>query len=323
MADSIAPKTAEQTFRSYTREQSDTYVQHRRSYHPDLFKIILDYHKSNNGVLDTVLDVGCGPGIATRGLAPYFNHAFGLDPSQEMIATARSLGGVTSVMEPIRFEVSSAEELGSRSSPPIIAGASVDVITAAAAAHWFDMDGFWPRAAQVLKPGGTIAFWLGSSMRVHPSMPNAAAIQEALTKIVNDQLDEYMTPGNRLARDLYVNLPLPWTIGHPVLDFDKSSFVRKEWNTDGNYTSSEQFFVGGLQTLTLDMLEKLLETGSPITRWREAHQDLVGTEQDVVRVLRREIERLLHEAGVEPGTESVTGALSGALLMMKKKRSDP
>ena len=323
MADSTIPKAAEQTFRSYTRQQSDSYVQHRRSYHPDLFKIILDYHKLNGGELDTIVDVGCGPGIATRGLAPYFKHTFGFDPSQEMIATARSVGGVISALESIRFEVSSAEELGSSSSPAIVADASVDVITAAAAAHWFDMDAFWPRAAQVLKPGGTVALWLGSSMRVHPSMPNAAAIQEALTKIVDDQLDEFMTPGNRLAKDLYVNLPLPWTIEHPVSDFDKDSFIRREWNTDGNYTTTEQFFVGGLQTLTLDMLEKLLETGSPITRWREAHQDLVGTERDIVRVLRREVERLLHEAGVDPGKEFVTGALSGALLMLKKKRSCP
>lgn len=319
MADATPTATSETTFRSYTREQSDAYVRHRRSYHPDLFGIILEFHKANGGECNTIVDVGCGPGIAIRGLAPYFDNAIGLDPSQEMIATARSVGGETSTSKPIQFEVSTAEELGSRLSPPVITNDSVDIITAAAAAHWFDMDAFWPRAAEVLKPGGTVALWLGSSMRVHPSMPNAVAIQVALDKIVNDELDEFMTAGNRLARDLYVNLPLPWTIQDPVPAFDENSFVRKEWNTDSDHIKGEEFFVGGLQTLSLDMLEKLLETGSPVTRWREAHPDAVGTERDIIRVLRRQIERLLHEANVEPGKEVVTGALSGVLLMIKKK----
>jgi len=55
-------------------------------------------------------------------------------------------------------------------------------------------------------------------------------------------------------------------------------------------------------------------------RWREANKDLVGTgtEGDVVQLMRREIERLLHEAGVEEGKEKVKGAGSGVLLVVKK-----
>ncbi len=123
----------------------------------------MDRHKSTGGELNTILDVGCGPGIAVRTLAPSFVHAIGLDPSEGMISEARSLGGISSNGKAIRFEVSSAEELGSNLSPPIADG-SVDLITAATAAHWFNMSGFWPRAAQILKPGGSVAIWTSSSL---------------------------------------------------------------------------------------------------------------------------------------------------------------
>jgi trans-aconitate 3-methyltransferase len=38
-----------------------------------------------------------------------------------------------------------------------------------------------------------------------------------------------------------------------------------------------------------------------------------------MRIIRREIERLLHEAGVEKGKEVVKGSLKGVLLIVKKK----
>ena len=71
--------------------------------------------------------------------------------------------------------------------------------------------------------------------------------------------------------------------------------------------------------MSLDMFEKLTSTGSPITRWRADHPDLVGTEKDIIRVIRREIERLLHEAGVEKGKERVKGVMQGVVLLFKKK----
>lgn len=70
-------------------------------------------------------------------LAPRFTHAIGLDPSEAMIATARSFGGSSST-EPIRFDISTGEDLGSNLSPPVLDG-TVDLITAATVAHWFDM----------------------------------------------------------------------------------------------------------------------------------------------------------------------------------------
>ncbi|KAI1140321.1 S-adenosyl-L-methionine-dependent methyltransferase [Hypoxylon sp. FL0543] len=309
--------TPETTFKSYKPEQGAAYAQARVGYNADLYQYIVDHHTSTGGRLDTVLDVGTGPGIAARGLAPHFAHVIGIDASEGMITTARSIGGVSSTSEPIRYEVSTAEELGSNLNPPI-PDSSVDLITAATAAHWFNMAGFWPRAAQILKPGGTVAIWTMTALYVHPSTPNHAALQAALDKFRHEDLGPYHAQGNLITRSLYVDLPLPWTLEQPVPEFDESTFIRKEWRRD-RFDDEPDPIGRGLQTVNLDVVEKRFATSSAVTRWREAHPDAVGTENDVVRKLRREIERLLHEAGVEKGKELVTGGVESVLLIVKKK----
>jgi len=309
-----APFPTEKTFSSYTQDQGANYAQNRPGYHPELYKTIIDHHTSTGGQLDTLLDIGCGPGTAARALAPHFAHAIGLDPSEGMIQNARSLAGASSTSEPIRFEISTAEELGGNLSPPI-QDSSVDLITAATAAHWFDMARFWPRAAHVLKPGGTAALWTTGSATMHHSTPNAAAIQAALDDVEERELKPFIEPGNLLAQNLYLDLPLPWTLAPPVADFDEAAFFRKEWGPD----NGEEFFVGGGLTADLDTMERILGTMSPVQRWREAHPDAVGSERDVARIMRRKIERLLHEAGVEKGKEVLKGNLKGVLIMVKKK----
>jgi hypothetical protein len=179
----------------------------------------------------------------------------------------------------------------------------------------------------VLKPGGTVAIWTSGPLRAHPTLPNAQAIDTAMTDHRQRHLAEYITPGNLLARDSYANLPLPWTLAAADVDrdgdgdadvdairssFDQTTFRRVDWDP------ATPFFVGEPE-VDLDTLEKMLGTGSAETRWRQAHPDDVGTERDVVRIMRREIERLLHEAGVEKGQERVKGTSHGAILFIKKK----
>jgi len=301
----------EKTFSTYNQEQGKAYIEARRNYSPNVYQTIIDHHKSTGGKFDVLLDVGCGPGLATRSLAPHFTHAIGLDPSDGMLATARSLGGATSGSEPIRYEVSTAEELGVNLSAPIADG-SVDLITAANAAHWFDMSGFWPAAARVLKPGGSVAMWTSGAIQVDPSMPGAAEIDAAMLRFRDVDLLPHVLPGNELARYRYVGLPLPWTLEKPVAEFDESTFFRKDW--DG----SEPFYTG-VPEADLDTFEKMMSTGSPPTRWREAHPDLVGTDRDILKMLRKEIEQILHKAGVEKGKEKIRGISHGVVLIVKKK----
>jgi len=307
-----ASATQEKTFSSYSKEQGKEYAQSRPDYHPTVYQTVLDQHRASGGQLDTLVDLGCGPGNVARSLGVHFTHTIGLDPSEGMVATARSLGGTTSTSEPIRYEVSTAEDIGANASPPIPDN-SVDLITAANSAHWFDMSRFWPSAARVLKPGGSVIMWTSGGSRVHPSVPNAASMQVELDRIEEEYLLPFFEPGNLHTRGRYADLPLPWTLDPPVAGFDKSEFVRKNWDLAEKFHVTEP-------DVPLDMFERIIGTMSPVTRWREANPDAVGTEKDVVKVYRRAIERHLHAAGVEKGKETVRGAMLGVILVVKKKR---
>ncbi|KAJ5719067.1 hypothetical protein N7493_007522 [Penicillium malachiteum] len=297
----------EKTFSTYNQAQGERYASSRPEYHASLFKIILDHHKATGGECNKLLDLGCGPGTATHGLASAFTHVLGIDPSDGMIATARSHNSTANV----EFAVSTAEDLGSNLSPPVEDN-SIDLITAANAAHWFDMENFWPSAARVLKPGGTIAFWTPGRAGPHPSTPNAEKIQAAMDSMEEEYLSPFYEPGNIMVRGRYADMLLPWMIDQPVEAFEKESFFRKDWEVD------EPFFVVTPE-VNMDQLEKMIAVGSPVTRWRLANPDAVGTEEDIVRMLRRRTEELLHEVGVEKGKEVIRAASRGALLMIKKR----
>lgn len=317
MSEPAAPPQ-EKTFRKFSHQQGAEYAQHRRDYHPKLYQSLVDHHTSTGGQFDTLLDVGCGPGLAARALAPHFRHVIGIDPSEGMLNSAITLGGESASSEPIRFEVSSAETLGSELSPPIADG-SVDLLVVSTAAHWFNMPLFWARAAQVLKPGGTVALWTNGSIIVSPAVPNSQEVQAALDRF-EQRLDDYMEPGNRHNRELYVNMQLPWTVPEPVTEFDKESFVRKEWGTDtpGSLPGNEYYLLPQPQMRVSD-LEKVMATTSPVARWREAHPDAANTEEDITRTMRREIEKAMHDAGVEEGKELLSGTATAVMLIVKKK----
>ncbi|KAM0468234.1 hypothetical protein ACHAP7_011140 [Fusarium lateritium] len=314
--ESSGTQESEKTFRGYSNAQGAKYAKYRRNYHPKLYDSILSFHKSGGGQFDILVDIGCGPGTATHSLAPNFKTAYGLDPSEGMISTARSIDQSSTTGDNVIFEVSTAEALGSDLGKPILDG-TVDLITAATCAHWFDMQGFWQQAAKTLKPGGTVALWTGGSIRVDTSLPDHEALQAVIDEL-DVTLEDYLLPGNIMVRDLYRDLALPWTLPSLVSDFDPESFVRKEWNTGQD---AETQFFAHQPPMSLDMLEMALGTGSPVTRWREDHPEAVGTEDDVVRQVRRKVEKILAEAGEEEGKDMVTGDVTGVLLLLKKKKS--
>ncbi|EFX04383.1 methyltransferase type 11 [Grosmannia clavigera kw1407] len=324
MADAGMP-SSEKTFRGYSAEQGQKYARARPGYPVTLYDAVAAYHVGHGGRLDTLLDVGCGPGTVVGEFGGRFRQAIGIDPSAGMIsATREKVQGAA-----VRFEVSTAEALGADHSPPLVADGSVDVITAATAAHWFDMAGFWTRAAQVLRPGGTVALWCvgGGPLRLAADVPAGAAIQ-ALIDGFDAQLHDYMVPGNWIVRNSYTDLVLPWSSSSSssasvAAVFDETTFIRQPWCTSADpaygYGPDYAVYPSVVTAIPLRAFERIVETGSPITRWREAHPDLVGTENDIVRQTFIQIERLMQAAGVKPGCETISGAYAGVLLLVRKK----
>lgn len=107
--------------------------------------------------------------------------------------------------------------------------------------QWFDMARFWPSAARILRPGGTVAIWGSKVAAVHKSVPNADKINAALQEIEDAELEPYFEPGNLIIMRLYEDLGLPWTVKPPVADFDESTFFKKLFGTEEDYDDTPFF----------------------------------------------------------------------------------
>ena len=99
--------------------------------------------------------------------------------------------------------------------------ASVDLVTAAAAAHWFTHDAFHAEARRVLKPGGVIALW--TYWNAHISPPVDAVLERFQCTVVGP----YWPPERRYVNSAYRDLPFPFT-DMPVPSME----VRMIWTLD-------------------------------------------------------------------------------------------
>jgi ubiquinone/menaquinone biosynthesis C-methylase UbiE len=93
---------------------------------------------------DRVADVGCGTGILTRVLARRGFEVTGIDPNRDMLAEARAAGG------PATYRPGEAAATG-------LGDASVALVTAAQAFHWFDADAALAEFHRVLRPRAHVA----------------------------------------------------------------------------------------------------------------------------------------------------------------------
>ncbi|KAG4031532.1 hypothetical protein MFRU_009g03020 [Monilinia fructicola] len=304
------------TFRNYTTEQAKRYAAHRLSYPSKLYETVTSHHEKTGGQFGLVLDLGCGPGNATRNIAAYFEDAIGCDAGPAMIETAREMGGKAKSGRDIRWVAGSGEEFIKLDE---VEEGSVDLITVAMAVHWFDMDQFWAQAAKALKPGGTATVWTRgstlSSYYPHPSTPNRDELLRIFLHFERDVLAPYELPPNRLSRDMYDHLPLPWNIPHPIPSsiLPESQFLKLDYDRDGILSdpSSNDFFGGGRE-VTLMQAEKGLSTASMVTRWREAHPKEAGTEKDIVKLHIEEVRKLMG------GRESMMTGSGTTIIFVKK-----
>jgi SAM-dependent methyltransferase len=128
----------------------------------------------------SVLDVGCGTGIAARQFQAAGCTVLGIEPDPRMAAYARDTG--------VDVEVATFEAWEP-------AGRTFDVVAAGTAWHWVDPVAGAAKAAQVLRPGGRLApFWhvfqlpppildafVGAYQRIVPDSPvNLGAMRNAV-----------------------------------------------------------------------------------------------------------------------------------------------
>lgn len=318
------------TFRNYDSSSAKFYAKNRPGYPEKVIDIIINQHTSTGGKLDLLVDIGCGPGTATRSVAPHFQHAIGADPGQSMIETARSIPSTTKSGEPVTYEVCSANALSTLSALKRFPEHPVDLITAATSAHWFEYPDFYREAAKILKPGGSIIIWAPKGYYVDErTTPNAKKMQELWQHFEDEVLAPYELEGNKLNKELLAGLPLPWSSYEDqdvdaetrelLKEFDQERFARLVFNENGRVGPGEEFLLA--RRATLEQSKATLDTVSPVTRWREANKEKVerGEIEDCVEQVLRQTRELMDEDPEMKGRDWIEGGSALVILVIKKK----
>jgi len=124
------------------------YVRYRPGYPPEVLELL----KKECGLTheSVVADIASGTGIFTRMLVENGNHVFGVEPNDEM----RRAG------EQFLRSYSRFTSIAGTAEATALPNHSVDIVTAAQAAHWFDRKKARREFIRILKPGGwTVLLW--------------------------------------------------------------------------------------------------------------------------------------------------------------------
>ncbi len=173
-------------FKDHFSSGSEGYAAYRPDYPATLFAWLADLCAERC----LAWDCATGSGQAARGLAAHFARVVASDASAEQIRHA--------VPHPeVDYQVATAEASG-------LAERSVDLVTVAQAAHWFDLPRFYAEVARVLKPGGVAALW-GYGRIVLPG-----AMDAPLRHFYAETVGPYWPAERALIDDAYRSLDFPF-----------------------------------------------------------------------------------------------------------------
>jgi ubiquinone/menaquinone biosynthesis C-methylase UbiE len=126
-------------------DRVENYVRARPGYPPEVFAAI--FEECGLTAACPIADVASGTGIFTRGLLEQGNPVFGVEPNAEMRAAAEGmLGGF------VNFS-----SVAGSAEATTLPDHAVALVTAAQAAHWFDLAKARREFARILQPGGWVA----------------------------------------------------------------------------------------------------------------------------------------------------------------------
>lgn len=193
------------TFKDHFSRHAELYRRYRPVYPPEVFAWLASLTPSRA----LALDVGTGNGQAALELAAHFERVIATDASAAQVAAATPHPRVD-------YRVAPAE---ATSLPP----ASIDLVLAAQAFHWFDFERFFAECRRVVRPGGVVA----ALTYYHPTTsPELDAVLSAYIAHVRSD----WPPERRFVDAAYQNAPFPFAeVALPAfemtLDLDLDGFL--------------------------------------------------------------------------------------------------
>jgi SAM-dependent methyltransferase len=153
------------------------------------------------------VDVGCGSGQLTRQLAAHFNSVVGFDPSADQVAH-------TAPQENVNYACAPAEDL------PLLSR-SASLISAAQAAHWFDLPRFYAEVRRVAEPNAILALISYGVLRLE------GVLGERFEQFYWKEIGPYWPAERKLVDSGYATLDFPFG------EFPGPEIaIRLEWNLE-------------------------------------------------------------------------------------------
>jgi SAM-dependent methyltransferase len=170
----------------------DFYSRYREPYPATFFKTVAMRLALRGS--ESLLDVGCGPGVLTMGFAPFVGHGIGLDPEPAMIEAASTAAAATGL--PVSFLAGRIEEFTTAD--------RFDIVTIGRALHWLDRNAALPVLERIVSDSGRILI-CGASSVEHPSAP--------WVKTYNDVCRCYVLDADKAGEARYRLDPKGWFTG--------------------------------------------------------------------------------------------------------------
>ncbi|MCE7796851.1 class I SAM-dependent methyltransferase [Sphingobium sufflavum] len=195
------PPPASPAPRNWFASGGESYARYRPTY-PDELPAFLAGAAPDRAL---AVDVGCGNGQFTAQLAAHFEAVVGLDSSADQIAHAAPHAGV-------RYACAPAEALG-------LADGCASLVTAAQAAHWFDLSRFYAEVRRVAAPGAVVAL-------VSYGVPVFdGEIAARFGQFYWEEIGGYWPPERRLVESGYAGIEFPFAeLAWPAMT------IRRAWD---------------------------------------------------------------------------------------------
>lgn len=174
------------SFKDHFSARSADYAAYRPTYPP----ILAEYLAGLCSTPNIALDVGCGSGQLSVLLAEHFRTVIATDASARQLENAMQHARV-------EYRVAPAESSG-------LADHSVDLITAAQAAHWFDLPAFYRDVRRIGKPGAILALITYGVIQAEPD------IDPVIRHFYRDVIGPYWPPERRFVEEGYRSLDFPF-----------------------------------------------------------------------------------------------------------------
>jgi len=174
------------SFRDHFSRRAADYSRFRPAYPEALFAHLASLVPGRQ----VACDCATGSGQAAVALARHFGQVLATDASPEQLALATADDRVS-------YAVAYAEQIPVR-------GGTLDLVTAAAAVHWFDLDSYYAEVRRALRPEGIIAVWSYYTFESEP------AIDELIDRYAHEIVGSYWPDRMHLNQSRYETLPFPF-----------------------------------------------------------------------------------------------------------------